>query len=134
MKTTWILTALLFVACEKADPVAAALSLNGKTANIITVKPTNSRCPDSLDWIAAGNRYALLIRRTRTAVRISQAEYRKADSVRAESQVKYNSAYNRFAALTNPAPGFLFCRYTLDREGDTLTAVLSPDLRVVWPR
>lgn len=54
------------------------------------------------------------------------------DSLKA-SRVAYDSALARLKS-SPCAPGFSLVRYTVNREPDTLTAVLDPSFRVVWSR
>lgn len=135
MKTILLLLAVLVCACEKPDPIAAALSTKDRVAKIITVAPTNSRCPDSLNWQAVAKKYELYIRVAKTAVNIPRGEYtERIDSTVESLGHKYDSLHKKFISQTSPRPGFSLVRYTVNREPDTLTAVLDPSFRVVWPR
>lgn len=50
-----------------------------------------------------------------------------------DARAKYDSTLSRLLAAPRN-PGFSLVRYTVNREPDTLTAVLDPSFRVVWPR
>jgi len=135
MKTKCLFLALLIYSCSKPDPVFDALSKEGLKPNIISVIPTNSRCPDSLDWQNSLTEFRLNLRLSGAALQIPESELAKnLNAAREGLRQKNDSLYQIVAAQTAPTPGFSLVRYTVNREPDTLTAVLGPSFRVVWPR
>lgn len=135
MKTTFLFLVVTFFACQSIDrdPVKDALSTEGRTANIVHVIPTSSACPDSLEWIRAGDMYKLQIGLVKARFNAGFLSASGIDSVLSPYRAKHDSAYQRI--LSSPrSPGFSLVRYTVNREPDTLTAVLDPSFRVVWPR
>lgn len=135
MKTTFLLLALLFAACQftERDPVKDALSTEGRTANIIYVIPATSACPDSLEFTKAETALQNQIDYAKDAILVGLVNKANLDSFLFAQQSAYDSALSRLKASPR-TPGFSLIRYTVNREPDTLTAVLDPAFRVVWPR
>lgn len=134
MKNYLLLLILFAAGCSKPDPIFMALSKEGKKPNIISVVPTNSRCPDSLNWRAVSNEYKMYITLSQRALSVPESDLSKnLNATRENLRQKNDSLYQIVVSQSNPRPGFSLVRYTVNREPDTLTAVLDPSFRVVWP-
>lgn len=136
MKTVFVFFALLFLACASPENRAVStLSTHyGKSIHLVSLSPCFSNAPDSIEY--------------QTATAEMRQAFSFADSFvlaggsldsswigqnKRDARAKYDSTLSRLLAAPRN-PGFSLVRYTVNREPDTLTAVLDPSFRVVWPR
>lgn len=136
MKTTFLLLALLFAACQSPEKRAASTlsKHHGKAAHIINLSPCFSNTPDSIAYETATVEM-------RKAFAFADSFVLAGGSLdsswigqnKREARAKYDSSLTRLLSSSR-LPNYLLIRYTVNREPDTLTAVLDPTFRVVWPR
>lgn len=142
MKNYLLLLVLLTAGCSKSTETKISLALSarhGGSINIISFYPAYSNTPDSIEYAAAYRDYRL---HSGMAFDYLNAGANPdtmwiGDSLKAANS-RYKAAYNKFT-LSSSIPGFFLCRYVVsissnsEKSIDTLTAVLDPSFRVVWP-